>query len=69
MKSFITEPDAMGRPTAVCALPNSRMAVRLTAGAPKTLAVPSGARVALFSATGAFWVQYGAVRRCRTRTC
>ncbi|SNS52583.1 MULTISPECIES: NAD/NADP transhydrogenase alpha subunit-like protein [unclassified Azospirillum] len=60
MQPFIIEADAMGRPSAVCAPPAFRMAVRLAAGVAKTVAVPAGARVALFSATGPFWVQYGA---------
>ena len=60
MISFITETDAMGRPTAVCPPPTSRMALRLTAGVPKNLAIPGDARIALFNGTGPFWVQYGA---------
>lgn len=60
MRSFIIEPDAMGRPSSICIPPTSRMALRLSAGVSKTLLIPNNARIALFSATGPFWVQYGA---------
>ncbi|WP_247886393.1 NAD/NADP transhydrogenase alpha subunit-like protein [Azospirillum brasilense] len=60
MQSFITEPDAMGRPTSACTPPASRMVLRLAAGVPKSLTVPTGARIVLFNGTGPFWVQYGA---------
>ncbi|HYD64569.1 NAD/NADP transhydrogenase alpha subunit-like protein [Azospirillum sp.] len=60
MKPFQTRFDAMGTPTVAANLSDSRHVVVLTAGTPKTVAVPAGARTVLINATGPVWVQYAA---------
>lgn len=60
MNNFLPRFDAMGTPTAALNLSDARLAVVLTAGAPKVVAVPTGARTVLINATSPVWVQYGA---------
>lgn len=58
MRSFTVEADSMGRQTQACSPASYRVAVLLTAGVAKSMAVPPTARLALFNASGPFWVQY-----------
>ncbi|HEY0833590.1 MAG TPA: NAD/NADP transhydrogenase alpha subunit-like protein [Azospirillum sp.] len=60
MKSLHNHQDAMGTPVAAIEPSTRRLAVVLAANTPKTVAVPSGARILLLVATGPVWVQYGA---------
>lgn len=60
MKSFLTVPDAMGRPTAALATSDSSQVIVLAANQAKLVTVPSGAGTVLFSATGDFWARFGA---------
>ncbi|MBY6266514.1 NAD/NADP transhydrogenase alpha subunit-like protein (plasmid) [Azospirillum sp. 412522] len=48
----------MGRSTDIVEPSDHRCAVVLTAGVPKSIAVPAHASAVLFSASAPFWVQY-----------
>jgi hypothetical protein len=56
MQSFQTLDDVMGRNTSVLTVSNHTLALLLSPGISKTVTVPPDARVALFSATGNFWL-------------
>lgn len=56
MQSFQTLTDVMGKSTNVIPSPNYVLALVLPPGTAKTVTVPADARVALFSATGNFWL-------------
>lgn len=58
MKSFQTLDDCMGRRTDVLNVSDTRHAVVLTAGVPKTVTVPVTAVRVLFAGTGNYWVAY-----------
>ncbi|HYD63887.1 NAD/NADP transhydrogenase alpha subunit-like protein [Azospirillum sp.] len=60
MRVFRTFEDAMGAPTDIATPSDTRYAVVLAAGVPKSVAVPAGATSVIFNATAPFWVQYGA---------
>ncbi|HYH18755.1 MAG TPA: NAD/NADP transhydrogenase alpha subunit-like protein [Azospirillum sp.] len=60
MRTFQTFDDAMGAPTDILSPSDTRYTVMLAAGVPKGIPVPAGAASVVFSATGPFWVQYGA---------
>lgn len=60
MMSLIGLQDAMGAATAALTRSDASLVVTLAAGQAKTVAVPEGARVVLFSATGDVWVRFGA---------
>ncbi|WP_154667568.1 NAD/NADP transhydrogenase alpha subunit-like protein [Niveispirillum irakense] len=59
MRSLCLAVDAMGVSLPVTNPADTIYAILLTAGVPKSIAVPTGARVALFSATGHFWLRLG----------
>lgn len=60
MRDLLTHRDAMGTPSAVLSVSDSRYALMLAAGMGKTVPVPNDAKTVLFASTGPFWVQYGA---------
>ncbi|WP_029008336.1 hypothetical protein [Azospirillum halopraeferens] len=60
MRSLHNHDDAMGTPVPAVDPSSHRLAVVLTAGGSRTVAVPAGARFVLINATGPLWVQYGA---------
>ncbi|PGH59191.1 NAD/NADP transhydrogenase alpha subunit-like protein [Azospirillum palustre] len=59
MRSLTALDDAMGRPSLAIASSDTVLAVLLTAGAPRQIPVPAGARIVLFSATAPFWARIG----------
>ncbi|TWA51885.1 hypothetical protein FBZ84_14113 [Azospirillum baldaniorum] len=59
MRDLLTHKDAMGTPSAVLSVSDSRYALVLAAGTGKMVSVPNDAKTVLFASTGPFWVQYG----------
>lgn len=58
MRGFRTLEDAMGRPTAALEPSDHRLAVLLSAGTPKSVAVPHDARIVVLNASGDFWCRF-----------
>lgn len=67
MRNFQTFDDAMGKPTDIMSLSDSRFLVVLSAGVAKTVTVPPDAGNVVFSATAPFWAQYGAAAALPTK--
>lgn len=59
MQSFQMFDDAMGKSTGILPTSNYILAIVLSPGLVKTITVPPNAQVALFSATGNFWLSVG----------
>ncbi|MDQ2105708.1 NAD/NADP transhydrogenase alpha subunit-like protein [Azospirillum isscasi] len=59
MRNFRIYGDAMGAPSDILDVSDSRHVIVLAAGVGKTVTVPAEAMAVLFNATGPFWVQYG----------
>lgn len=60
MKAFAEQPGTWGVSSSVPYPSDCVMAVFLTAGVPKTVAVPQDANIVMFNATGNIWVRFGA---------
>lgn len=56
MQSFQTLDDVMGKNTSILPISDHTHALLLSPGVSKAVTVPPDARVALFSATGNFWL-------------
>jgi hypothetical protein len=59
MESFQILDDVMGKSSGVLPFSTSNFALVLSPGLGKTITVPPNAQVALFSATGNFWLSVG----------
>lgn len=59
MQPLIALDDAMGHTSLAINPSSSVLAILLAPGTPKQIAVPAGARIVLFSATGPFWARIG----------
>lgn len=59
MRSLIIDMDANHRLPSAIPQADHRVAVTLSAGQAKSVAVPAGARLVMFSATGDFWARIG----------
>lgn len=61
MNTFLLELDGNGRGTDIVPISTHTVVLLLAAGTGRALTVPVGAKVALFSATGNFWLKADAV--------
>ncbi len=60
MNTFLLGQDGNGRETDIVPIPTYTVVLSLAAGTPRSLTMPAEAKVALFSATGNFWLKAGA---------
>lgn len=61
MNTFLLGLDGNGRGTDIVPIPSHTVVIQLAPGTGRSLTVPAGAKMALFSATGNFWLKAGAV--------
>lgn len=60
MNTFLLGQDGNGCETDIVPIPTYAVVLSLVGGTPRSVAVPAEAKVALFSATGNFWLKAGA---------